>query len=305
MLQAVLGLDAARIASAFLVAPAAMGAAARPGQGEDPRRRASPSRSPARPTCRPGSARCSTPSTPPTAPAGRTRPAPTRAVAASPRRRSGWRGSWSTRARGGRGAGPPGTPAPLRGPPRGPAVARTGDYVPLAEQETSLWSRPMIEEAERELAAAAALRSIGRFQLEAAIQSVHAQRAVDGADGLGGDRAPLRRTRPPLADLGRLGRPRRRPGERPRPRGRAGGPRRDRRRASVLNYQPYWAVRAHLLGLSGDVEAARDAYSRAIGLSEDPACASSSPENATGSPQGHDHVVYPVVVHPCQSVGIS
>ena len=54
-----------------------------------------------------------------------------------------------------------------------------GDYVPLAEQDVALWSRPMIDEAERELAAAAGRRAIGRFQLEAAIQSAHAQRAFD------------------------------------------------------------------------------------------------------------------------------
>ena len=36
----------------------------------------------------------------------------------------------------------------------------------------------MIDEAERELAAAAGRRAIGRFPLEAAIQSAHAQRAL-------------------------------------------------------------------------------------------------------------------------------
>ena len=39
---------------------------------------------------------------------------------------------------------------------------------------------------------------------------------------------------------------------------------------SVLNYQPYWAVRADILARLGEREPARDAYSRAIGLSEDP-----------------------------------
>ena len=39
---------------------------------------------------------------------------------------------------------------------------------------------------------------------------------------------------------------------------------------SVLNYQPYWAVRAHLLSGLGDTQGALDAYSQAIGLSEDP-----------------------------------
>jgi RNA polymerase sigma-70 factor (ECF subfamily) len=38
---------------------------------------------------------------------------------------------------------------------------------------------------------------------------------------------------------------------------------------SVLSYQPYWAVRAHVLARLGDPGAARDSYSHAIGLSED------------------------------------
>jgi predicted RNA polymerase sigma factor len=39
---------------------------------------------------------------------------------------------------------------------------------------------------------------------------------------------------------------------------------------SVQNYQPYWAVRAHLLHQLGRAEAAA-AYDRAVGLTEDPA----------------------------------
>src|SRR5262249_38171468 len=50
----------------------------------------------------------------------------------------------------------------------------------LSEQEPALWSRPMMEEAERELSAAARQARPGRFQLEAAIQSVHAERARTG-----------------------------------------------------------------------------------------------------------------------------
>ena len=38
---------------------------------------------------------------------------------------------------------------------------------------------------------------------------------------------------------------------------------------SVLNYQPYWAVRRHLLARLGQIEAARESYSQAIGLCED------------------------------------
>jgi RNA polymerase sigma-70 factor (ECF subfamily) len=54
-----------------------------------------------------------------------------------------------------------------------------GKYVPLLEQDVTLWSRSMIEEAEQ-LLATAGPAGVGRFQLEAAIQSAHAQRAVTG-----------------------------------------------------------------------------------------------------------------------------
>ena len=40
---------------------------------------------------------------------------------------------------------------------------------------------------------------------------------------------------------------------------------------AVTAYQPYWAVRAHLLAGSNQADAARQAYTRAIGLSEDEA----------------------------------
>jgi RNA polymerase sigma-70 factor (ECF subfamily) len=53
-----------------------------------------------------------------------------------------------------------------------------GAYIPLTQQDTRLWSQPMIDEAESELAHAATLKQLGRFQLEAAIQSLHTQRAI-------------------------------------------------------------------------------------------------------------------------------
>src|SRR5499425_1731129 len=40
---------------------------------------------------------------------------------------------------------------------------------------------------------------------------------------------------------------------------------------AVSAYQPYWAVRAHLLELLGKGPEAQHAYDRAIGLAEDPA----------------------------------
>jgi RNA polymerase sigma-70 factor, ECF subfamily len=39
----------------------------------------------------------------------------------------------------------------------------------------------------------------------------------------------------------------------------------------VSAYQPYWAVRAHLLQRLGRTTEASQAYDRAIGLAEDPA----------------------------------
>ncbi len=55
-----------------------------------------------------------------------------------------------------------------------------GGYVPLTEQDVTLWSPPMIAEAGRLLAAAEQAGRMGRFQLEAAIQAVHARRAATG-----------------------------------------------------------------------------------------------------------------------------
>jgi RNA polymerase sigma-70 factor (ECF subfamily) len=40
---------------------------------------------------------------------------------------------------------------------------------------------------------------------------------------------------------------------------------------AVSGYQPYWAVRAHLLQRLGKTCEAADAFDRAIGLAEDPA----------------------------------
>src|ERR1700688_749498 len=55
-----------------------------------------------------------------------------------------------------------------------------GRYIPLSEQDSQLWSASLIDEAERHLAEASGRGRVGRFQLEAAIQSVHAGRARSG-----------------------------------------------------------------------------------------------------------------------------
>ena len=55
-----------------------------------------------------------------------------------------------------------------------------GDYVPLAEQDPALWDAAMIDEAEALLLRASALGSIGRYQLEGALQSAHVDRRRTG-----------------------------------------------------------------------------------------------------------------------------
>jgi len=55
-----------------------------------------------------------------------------------------------------------------------------GDYVPLCEQDPTRWNGDMIAEAEALLRSAAARGSIGRYQLEGALQSAHVHRCRTG-----------------------------------------------------------------------------------------------------------------------------
>src|SRR5260370_25486817 len=123
----------------------------------------------------------------------------------------------------------------------------------------------MIEEAERELATAAALRTIGRYQLEAAIQSVHAQRAITGQtdwESVALLYEELARRSPTLGAL--VGRAAALANARDPESGLSALDAIDAR--SIVNYQPYSAVRAHLLARLGRLEAAPHSYSHAIGL---------------------------------------
>jgi RNA polymerase sigma-70 factor (ECF subfamily) len=145
-----------------------------------------------------------------------------------------------------------------------------GQYVPLSEQDPKQWSLPLIAEAERHLDDAAKRGCSGRFQLEAAIQSVHAERAHSGrtewaviarfyeqlvrlSPTLGtrtGYAAAIAEVKGPKAGLAVL----------------------DAIELDIVSrYQPYWAVRAHLLQEIGKTPESLEAYDRAIGLAEDPA----------------------------------
>ena len=141
MLQTILGLDAAAIASAFLVSPARDGPAAVPRQGEDPPRRRAVQDPRARGPARAPRASRWTRSTPPSRTAGR-KPSPTtRAGATSPTKRSGSAASSPTLA--------PDEPeakgllalmlyAHARRDARRDAAGR---YVPLSDQDTRLWDQ--------------------------------------------------------------------------------------------------------------------------------------------------------------------
>ena len=71
---------------------------------------------------------------------------------------------------------------------RGARRNANGEYVPLAEQDSVLWDWEMIGEAEAVIRRASALSAIGRYQLEAALQSAHVYRCRRGhanwADGV-------------------------------------------------------------------------------------------------------------------------
>ena len=145
-----------------------------------------------------------------------------------------------------------------------------GRYVPLSEQNPKLWSLPLIEEAERHLAEASKYARPGRFQLEAAIQSVHAERARSGRiewKAIIGFYQQLSHISPTIGM--RTGYAAALAEANEAPRGLAVLDAIDQ--AAVSAYQPYWAVRAHLLQLLGKHTESQHAYDRATGLAEDPA----------------------------------
>jgi RNA polymerase sigma-70 factor (ECF subfamily) len=113
--------------------------------------------------------------------------------------------------------------------------------------------------------------AVGRFQLEAAVQSAHAARRLTG----GTDWAAIAHiydnlltlSDSPVVAINRAIAI-----------AEARGPAQGLAALDALSgdtrlaeYQPYWAARAGLLARSGDIEAAGLAYERAIGLEADPA----------------------------------
>jgi predicted RNA polymerase sigma factor len=142
--------------------------------------------------------------------------------------------------------------------------------VPLSEQDPATWDADLIARGEAHLERAHTLGRVGRFQLEAALQSVHCARAVTGttdwhalrtltealvavAPTLGAVvslAATIGETDGPVAGLAYLDA--------------VDDP-------AIARFQPAWATRAHLLTEAGRMDDAVAAYDKAISLAADPA----------------------------------
>lgn len=148
-------------------------------------------------------------------------------------------------------------------------AARENSFTPLSQQAPADWDTAMMDEAETLLRRAVDFQRPGRFQVEAAIQAVHADRRrtgrtdwaailrlYEGLAGLTGTvgvqvawAAALVQLGDPAAALAKLD---------------AIDP------AKVAAHQPYWATRAFVLAKSGRGAEAAEAYLRAATLADDP-----------------------------------
>lgn len=143
-----------------------------------------------------------------------------------------------------------------------------GAYVALKDQDAKLWDHGLIAAAEEALARAWSYGKIGPYQLEAAIQSAHAASILHRRDtradivtfyaqltklapssgayvGYAAALTALERTSDALAILETID------------------------EGHAERYQPYWAVKAHIFSIIGKTEDAITCYNRAIGLTAD------------------------------------
>ncbi|MGV1755562.1 RNA polymerase sigma factor [Rhizobium sp. A22-96] len=142
-----------------------------------------------------------------------------------------------------------------------------GQYVPLDEQDTALWNAEMIAEADRLLRQAGAFGQFGPFQCQAAIQSVHADRRRSGIT----DWTALAKLYEALVMMKpTIGARVSHAAVTGRAQSATAGLQYLNQMAEreINSYQPYWAVRAHLLAELGDTKSAIAAYRTAIGLSD-------------------------------------
>ena len=143
----------------------------------------------------------------------------------------------------------------------------SGQFVRLSEQDCGLWSGNQIAEAEHLLLQAARATQPGRFQTEAAIQSVHVNRAVTGEThwsalialyGLLVHLSPTIGVRvaeaAALVECGSAD---------------VALSRLDALGDAAGSYQPYWVARGEALAKLSQSGLAREAFIRGAGMSED------------------------------------
>ena len=188
---------------------------------------------------------------------------------------------------------------------RAPGSGRVS-FVALEEQDPTTWDRVLIDEGERYLHRASAADEVGRFQLEAAIQAVHLARARTGVTDYRALRtlytaldlvAPTIGSKVALAStIARTD-------------GTGAGLSALDELAdahSVLGFQPYWAVRGHLLADARRLEEAAAAYRTAVALSPDEADRAYLERQlrqlqGTRAEEGRGHIVTPVDWSPTHS----
>jgi RNA polymerase sigma-70 factor (ECF subfamily) len=144
-----------------------------------------------------------------------------------------------------------------------------GQFIPLSEQNTRLWSRDMIIEAENQLTLASRHKVLGRYQCEAAIQSVHAQRAITGKTHFEALLALYQLLAIKAPSVGvyvsqaavtiEAGQP-----------DQALAQLKQLEPADITTYQPYWVTLARAYQAVGEETQAVEAYRTAVGLTEDP-----------------------------------
>jgi len=145
-----------------------------------------------------------------------------------------------------------------------------GELVALDDQDPALWDAALIGRGERYLRRAQPLGRLGRFQLEAAIQSVHCDRARSGVTNWAALKtlhtalvrySPTVGARVALAAvIGEVDGP-----------GAGLGALDEvaREQPNAAGFQPFWATRAHLAAEAGRLTDARAAFARAVDLAGD------------------------------------
>ena len=153
---------------------------------------------------------------------------------------------------------------------RAARYSASGQFVPLHAQDSSLWDKEAISQADHLLGMAAAKHQPGPFQLEAAIQAAHCHRVFTGnvpwqdiarlydqlvqlapTTGARVSRAvAMAESGQVLDGLAALA---------------------ELDASAAASYQPYWVALAHLQSLAGQTTNADASYQRALGLTSQPA----------------------------------